>query len=290
MSKLSKDSISKIKITYRFDMPIKKINEEQRIVAGYASVELIDKQNEVIPLDALREAWGRFWKNQEFAIGMVMHSNIPIAKVIAEFTESNGTVHKSGVDDTGLYIVSKIRDDIRKANEVWDLINSEPPELVGYSIGGEALLRSTVCDGKTCHDQIDELEIHEISIVDNPANQSSLFTVLKRFEPEKEDVVSKPFAGFKDHADCVRRNKDKRDPHAFCAWLERRTKKYEDLMKFLEDDDFKEVIKEIIDSELHGGAIQSGDPKTVGKRQDSASCSKNYAESKIKIKVRLDND
>jgi hypothetical protein len=33
-----------------------------------------------------------------------------------------------------------------------------------------------------------------------------------------------PFAGYRDHADCVRRNADKADPNAYCATLERVTR------------------------------------------------------------------
>jgi hypothetical protein len=32
------------------------------------------------------------------------------------------------------------------------------------------------------------------------------------------------FAGYKDFDDCVAQNQDKRDPKAFCAWLERQVK------------------------------------------------------------------
>jgi len=36
--------------------------------------------------------------------------------------------------------------------------------------------------------------------------------------------VSKPFAGYADHDACVRDNKDKEDPDAFCAWLAEQAK------------------------------------------------------------------
>ena len=278
-------SDSPFNLSYQIITSLKKIDEEQRIIAGYASVEVIDKQNEVIPINVLKEAWERFWKNRDFAINMVMHSNIPVAKIIEEFTEKNGTVHKSGIDSTGLYIVSKIRDDISKGDETWDLIQRE--ELKGYSIGGEAFGKTVVCEGDSCHQQIDKMDIHEISIVDNPANQSSLFNILK-------SVVSKPFAGFKDHADCVRRNKNKRDPHAFCAWLERRAKKYDELDGLLHTDGLREIIVDIIKDEKsksQGDAVQSDDPSTASEiDRDSESHPSKKESQKIMVKVRLNND
>ena len=34
-----------------------------------------------------------------------------------------------------------------------------------------------------------------------------------------------PFAGYRDFDDCVRRNRDKRDPKAYCAEIQRRAER-----------------------------------------------------------------
>lgn len=45
-----------------------------------------------------------------------------------------------------------------------------------------------------------------------------------------------PFADYKDFDDCVRKNQDKKDPKAFCAWLERKVKKQDPLiLKYLSE-------------------------------------------------------
>jgi hypothetical protein len=40
-----------------------------------------------------------------------------------------------------------------------------------------------------------------------------------------------PFAGYRDHADCVSKNRDKRDPDAYCAEVERRSKDLRELVE-----------------------------------------------------------
>jgi len=168
-----------------FGMVIRKIDEENHIIAGYANVgDIVDNQNELITIDALKNAWKKFWGNRKFAHINLMHSNIPVGEVLEKFTEKDGTVHTSGVDNTGLYIISKIRDDIKKGKETWDMIKRGV--LKAYSIAGEALKRLLQCEGDNCYKQINELELHEISIVDTPANKPSTFTILKRDEGMEE--------------------------------------------------------------------------------------------------------
>jgi HK97 family phage prohead protease len=163
-------------------VPIEKMDKKQQVIAGYASVKGIDLQNDLIPIPALKEAWEGFIKNLDYAHIHILHSNIPVGKVLLEHTDSEGKLWKSGVDDIGLFIVVKIRDDIKKAREVWKLI--EKGVLKGFSIGGEAISKITVKkEGGFEFNRIDKLELHEISVVDNPANQLSLFQIVKNAVP-----------------------------------------------------------------------------------------------------------
>jgi len=238
------------------------VDEGKLIIAGYASVEIIDSQKELIPLAVLKEAWDKFSENEDFMIGTLMHSNIPVIKILKEYTDSKGELWKSGVDDTGLFIVALVNDTIEKGKQARELI--EKGALAGFSIGGEALASSVHCEGK-CFTRIDKMELHEIAVVDKPANKASVFTIVKRLkENKKEDekmsksedevekseeikkpfifnldvskidkaleiidkrTISKPFAGYKDFADCERQNQDKRDPGAYCATIQEAVEK-----------------------------------------------------------------
>jgi HK97 family phage prohead protease len=168
-----------VKSDIRITVPISSVDKENRITAGYASVEMLDKENEFITLEALDDAFTRFMKS-EFNVMMPMHTNCPVAKVIPDWTDSNGQEWHAGVDKNGLFIVTKHRNDIKRADQVWKLI--EEGTLKAYSIGGQAIIKVPVCDGIKCFWRIDKLDLHEISFVDNPANQGSLLTIVKRLD------------------------------------------------------------------------------------------------------------
>ena len=153
----------------------------KRIIAGYANVaNLEDSQGDIVTLDALQNAWSRWRSNPDFCVLSLLHSNFPLAKVIfGDVIDGNGNLHRSGVDDTGLYIVAEVREDTTVANEAWEKI--ERGELRGFSIGGRNLSpQLPVCDGEKCVRPITNLELYEVAIVDQPANRVSLFNMLKR--------------------------------------------------------------------------------------------------------------
>jgi len=160
------------------------------------------------------------------------------------------------VDDTGLFIVAQVNDTMEKGKQTRELI--EKKKLRGFSIGGEALASSVHCEGK-CYTRIDKMELHEIAVVDRPANKSSVFTIVKRLKEKEEDkkvskseesniieeitlkldyskldngisilgkgAIGKPFAGYKDFADCVAQNKDKGNPKAYCGAIQAQVEK-----------------------------------------------------------------
>ena len=97
---------------------LKALASDDLIIAGYASVELVDKQGDLITTGALNKAFGKFMNQPSFTNVQLAHSNIQVGNVIPAYTDSNGRVWKSEVDDTGLFVVIKLRNDIEKAREV----------------------------------------------------------------------------------------------------------------------------------------------------------------------------
>ena len=67
------------------------------------------------------------------------HSGIQVGEVLPSYTDSDGRVWKSTVDDHGLFVICRIRNDIEKAREVQKQIRTG--ELRAFSIGGQALFR-----------------------------------------------------------------------------------------------------------------------------------------------------
>jgi len=148
------------------------------IIAGYASVEMVDKQGDLITRGALKDAFGNFMKAQGFRNVQLAHSNIQVGEVIGNYTDSDGRLWKSGVDDAGMFVVIKLRDDIEKAREVANEIRKG--NLTGFSIGGQAFKRINKADAKHGdYTEISKLELHEVTICEKGINPEASFRILK---------------------------------------------------------------------------------------------------------------
>jgi HK97 family phage prohead protease len=148
------------------------------VVAGYASVELVDKQGDLITKEALKDAFQKFMENSGFRNVQLAHSNIQIGEVVKEHTDNNGRVWKSEVDDVGMFVVVKLRNDIEKAREVAAEIRKG--NLRGFSIGGQAFKRMNKSDKEHgSYTEISKLELHEVTICEKGINAEATFRILK---------------------------------------------------------------------------------------------------------------
>ena len=148
-----------------------------RIIAGYASIEIIDAQGEVIPAEAWHEAFAKFMANPKFRLVHVFHTDIPIGEVITEYKDSKDRIWRSHVDDRGLFVVVRLRKDLVAADRVWDAI--QKGQLRAFSISGLALERRVECAGGRCFRVIPRLELHSITVCEKGANPGALFAVVK---------------------------------------------------------------------------------------------------------------
>lgn len=155
---------------------IQKFDEENRMVYGYASTEVMDCQGDIIPTSAMQKAFPDYMKWGNIR---EMHRN----------DNGVGTVKEFSFDETGTFIGVEVVDD-----QVWKKVVKGVYK--GFSIGG-AILKKV---GST----ISELSLIEISLVDRPANplavvtsfgksedleDSELLTFAKRFEENIPEVV-----------------------------------------------------------------------------------------------------
>ena len=148
------------------------------VIAGYASVEMVDKQGDLITRGALKDAFDGFMKADGFRNVQLAHSNIQVGSVIPSYTDSDGRVWKSGVDDAGMFVVIQLRDDIEKAREVANEIRKGA--LRGFSIGGQAFKRMRKSDAEHGdYTEISKLELHEVTICEKGINPEATFRILK---------------------------------------------------------------------------------------------------------------
>ena len=148
------------------------------VIAGYASVELVDKQGDLITKEALKDAFHKFMENSGYRNVQLAHSNIQIGEVVKEHTDSNGRVWKSEVDDVGMFVVVELRNDIEKSREVAAEIRKG--NLKGFSIGGQAFKKVNKSDKEHgSYKEISKLELHEVTICEKGINPEATFRILK---------------------------------------------------------------------------------------------------------------
>ena len=148
------------------------------VVAGYASVEVVDKQGDKITKEALKDAFKKYMEDHRYRNVQLAHSNIQVGEVIPNYTDSEGRLWKSEVDDVGMFVVVELRSDIEKAKEVAAEIRKGA--LRGFSIGGQAFKRVRKSDAvHGDYQEISKLELHEITICEKGINPEATFRILK---------------------------------------------------------------------------------------------------------------
>ena len=157
------------------------------IVAGYASVELVDKQGDLITNGALRDAFRKFMDNSACRNVQLAHSNIQVGTVVPDYTDSSGRLWKSEVDDSGLFVVIQLRSDIEKAREVAAEIRKG--NLKSFSIGGQAFERVSKSDKERgSYREIRRMELHEVTICEKGINPEAQFRILKQETDEMTET------------------------------------------------------------------------------------------------------
>lgn len=138
-------------------LPIEKVDEEKRMVWGYASTPSKDLQGEIVALDAIKAALPDYmqWRNIR-----EMHTASAV-----------GSAVEAHVDEKGLYLGAKIRD-----NAAWEKCKeskkgANDQVYRGFSIGGSKL--------EKVGDEIKALRLTEISLVDRPANPDCKIELVK---------------------------------------------------------------------------------------------------------------
>ena len=154
------------------------LKSDELVIGGYASIEIVDKQNDLITLDALNEAVKKYMEVKKYRNVMSNHSNVQVGDVIEKYRDKHGTLHKTQVDDVGFYVVIKLRDDIEKAKEISRGIRKGT--LRSFSIGGQALSkRKRTSPDIGEYNEIDKLELHEVTICEEGINPEAKFDILK---------------------------------------------------------------------------------------------------------------
>ena len=173
------------------------LKSDDLIIGGYASIEIVDKQNDLITLKALDEAVEKYMSEKKYRNVMSNHSNVQVGEVIEKYRDTNGTLHKTGVDDVGFYVVIKLRDDIEKAKEISRSIRKGT--LRSFSIGGQAISKKQrTSDEFGEYNEIDRLELHEVTICEKGINPEAKFDILKMEDKTMSEKLEKALEELND--------------------------------------------------------------------------------------------
>jgi HK97 family phage prohead protease len=173
------------------------LKSDNLIIGGYASIEIVDKQNDLITLEALNDAVKKYMSDEKYRNVMSNHSNVQVGEVVEKYRDAHGVLHKTAVDDVGFYVVIKLRDDIEKAKEISRGIRKGT--LRSFSIGGQAISKKQrTSDEHGEYNEIDRLELHEVTICEKGINPEAKFDILKMEEKQMSEKLEKALEELND--------------------------------------------------------------------------------------------
>lgn len=155
----------------RLSMPIGKVDKERRIVSGFATLDNVDKQGDVVDTSASLSAFKNFRGNLR-----EMHQPSAVGKIVS-FKEDKYFDPGTKKFYSGVYVSAYVS---KGAQDAWEKVLDGT--YSGFSIGGN--IKKFDDEYNEGMDKavriIKEYELHELSLVDNPANQfANIFSIEK---------------------------------------------------------------------------------------------------------------
>lgn len=165
---------------------------------GPASVEVVDKENDIIRSEALENALPQLLRRERISVD---HSDQLVGKIKQSIEvdepvelEINGETvkrdsfptavldpEKDDVPEKGLYVAAEIWDDTRQAREAQKAI--ERGEYDSYSISGETLDSKTQVKGQDIIEDISEVDLSAVTLCESGMNQRAKFGVVSKSHP-----------------------------------------------------------------------------------------------------------
>lgn len=146
----------------RLSMPLTKVDKERRIVTGFASLDNLDKQNDIVTAEASMKAFSKFRGNIR-----EMHQPSAVGKMVS-FKQDKYFDPETKKFYNGVLVSAYIS---KGAQDAWEKVLDNT--YTGFSIGGRMNKWDDAYDEKadTTIRVIKDYDLVELSLVDSPANQ-----------------------------------------------------------------------------------------------------------------------
>jgi len=155
-------------VTRTFDYVLKASihDEEKRLIKGYATVDLVDRDDEIIDVNSVAKSFSTYMDRNP-----VVLRDHNLAKAIGKTLEYSA-------DSSKVEVLVEIAKDAKDADETWSLIKQGV--LRSFSIRGKpSKVQYIKKDGKRIR-KIAVKDILELSVVSVGTNQESLFDVVSK--------------------------------------------------------------------------------------------------------------
>jgi hypothetical protein len=159
------------KDSVRLSMPIGKVDIERRMVSGFATLDNIDKQDDIVTTEASLQAFKNFRGNLR-----EMHQPSAVGKIVS-FKEDKYFDPNSKKFYSGVYVSAYVS---KGAQDAWEKVLDGT--YSGFSIGGNIKSWDDAynADMDKAIRIIKDYDLYELSLVDSPANQfASIISVEK---------------------------------------------------------------------------------------------------------------
>lgn len=157
----------------RLSMPFSKVDVERRVVSGFATLDNVDKQNDIVTSEASVDAFSKFRGNIR-----EMHQPSAVGKMVS-FKEDKYFDPDSKKFYAGVYVSAYVS---KGAQDAWEKVLDGT--YTGFSIGGKMNKWDDAYDEKMDRQirVIKEYDLVELSLVDNPANQFASIVSIEKVD------------------------------------------------------------------------------------------------------------
>lgn len=160
------------------EFQLQDISESDRIFQGWGSIEMVDREGDFIPVDAIAEVMDTYMERG----GVITdtHSSRIVGKML------DWDLRKREDGKKGIWLKGEIYRHYPVDDAVWYAIKTG--HYQGFSLGGDAFEKYFECNDSECYQNIPKLALYEWSVVRTPANQGATIQAInamaKSFNPE----------------------------------------------------------------------------------------------------------